>query len=527
MIPVCGPLSAISPLLFCGSMSAGAQDQPTAAQAMGAPATPTRTITLRDECNVVDVLWSADSSRAYASMEVTAVDVWPLLVRFWPEVTAGAAGLVLLIVLARMLWRRWRRRRIVALGEPHCARCSYQLTGRAEAKVCPECGAALGPGRIVLGRPLRRWPVALTAALLVLIAGGYWLGRARVPREGAASRWLHWPSTSLCNWATKHQYWRLTSPRATFVRIVEIDPATGSVMRTVFNAPTRRRDGLRWNVRAFPGTTPDRFFMLASTIAAELDIATGTIVREYRLPPDYSDPKIGLCDIALHPLRPLLYAYVDYQIVGAWDLDTGKWSELAAFPARSEYLMYSLFPIAAAETVILRRALSQRAVESGFDLIDLNTLETVVTHREPKRDLSQTVGIAEGALLITSRDYTPGMSASATEQTILRWAPGKAEPQPIMTIPLRHLCTVRSGASGRIYFSGRPNASGRAFPIVVVFDPSSGAFLPPLQTPMNADMDLSISPDEHWAITSHSEPTRGPALFIFDLRANHSPPPEP
>lgn len=516
-------LIVLAPLL-CGPVPSNAQDlPPTTEQVMGVPAPPTHTITLRDECNVVDVFWSADSSRAYASMEVTAVDVWPLLVRFWPEIAAGATGLILLIVLARMLWKHWRRRRVAAIGEPHCARCSYQLTGRTEAKVCPECGAPLGPGRIVLGRALRRWPVALTAALLVLIAGGYYVGRTRLPRAGTVSQWRHWPSTRLCNWATNHQYWSLTSPRATFVRIVEIDPATGSVVRTVFNAPTRRRDGLRWSARLYSGVTPDRFFMLASMIAAEIDIASGTVVHEYRLPPDYADPKIGLCDIALHPSRPLLYAYVDYQMVGAWDLDTGEWSELTAFPGRSEYVMYSLFAIDAADTVILRRVLDRRAAESGFDLVDLKTLETLVTHREPKRDLSQIVGIAEDALLITFRDYTATRSGSVMDQTILRWSPGMAEPETIMTIPVRHLCTIRSGRSGRIYFSGFPIASGRALPIVAVFDHARGSYLEPLQSNMNADMALSVAPDEHWAITSHPEPTRDPGLFIFDLRAIHGP----
>ncbi len=521
-------LIALAMLLLCGPIVMSAQvAPPTTEQVMGAPAPPTRTITLRDECNVVDVLWSADSSRAYASMEVTAVDVWPLLVRAWPEIIVGSTGLFLAIVLARMLWKRWRRRRIVAIGEPHCARCSYQLTGRTEAKVCPECGQPLEPGRIIIGRPLRRWPVALAMTMLVLIAGAYYVGRNRVPRDGAASRWLHWPSTHLCNWATKHQHWSLTSPRATFVRIVEIDPATGSVLRTIFNSPSRRRDGLKWSARAHPGTAPDRFFLTASTIAAEIEIPTGRIIREYRLPPDYADPKTRLCDIALHPSRPLLYAYVDYQIVGAWDLDTGEWSELAAFPARSEYLMYSLFPLAAADTVILRRALDRRAADSGFDLIDLNTLKILLAHREAKQDLNQTIGVADDALLLTFSEFMGVKSRLVDEQTILRWSPGQTDPAPLMTIPLRRIGRIESGASGRVYLSGYPIAAGRAFPIVAVFDASAGEYLPPLQTPMNADMILSVSPDEHWAITRHPEPTRDPALFIFDLHAIHGPRGEP
>ena len=516
-------------LCLVTSAASGVQDGTSVTeQVMGAPAQPTWGVMLPDECTVADVLWNADSSRAFVSMSVRAVDVWQLLVRFWPETLAIAAGLPLLIILLLLLRRRWLRRRVVAIGEPHCRSCSYQLTGRTDAKVCPECGHSLNKRSIVFGRPMRRWPVVVMASLLLFVGGAYFVVHRYVPRAntvpyyGSVWNWFHWPSVRLYNWATAHRYWSLTFPPSRLVRIVEIDPATGQVTHTILNTPLARNDGTRLNTRLFPGRDPDRAYMMSQQSVREIDLRSGRTVREFRLPPGLGDPRIGISEIALHPSRPVLYAYVDYLMVGQWDLGTGDWTLLASYPKRSRLLMYSLFPIIDADTVILRRALDDHADESGFDLIDLNTLETAATFRKPKDESSQVIGAADGGLLYTDSVFGGPSSTQVTGQTILRWSPGMDEPEEVLAAPVRRIVSVVVGRSGRLYLSGDPIQWGRGvLPIVAVFDHQTGKYLDPLQSPRNADMDLSISPDEHWAITFHSEPTTGPGLFIFDLHAIH------
>ena len=462
-------------------------------------------------------------------MSVQAVDVWQLVVRFWPEVSGIVFGLPLSIALLVLLWRRWRRRRVVAMEEPHCGYCSYQLTGRTDATVCPECGRTLNKGSIVLGRGLRRWPVVVTASLLVSVAGAYYVVHRFVPRansvpiRGTLWNWFHWPSVGLFNWAVAHRYSSLTFPPAWCLRVVEFDPATGRITRTVFDTPMRRSNGSDWSSRLFAGPQPDLLFMMAQQSAIEIEANTGRVVGEYQLPPDLSDPKIGITDLAMHPSRPVLYAYVDFNIVGQWNLDTGEWTTLETFMSRSDYLMHSLFPVPDAGTVYLRRGLPNKAAESGFDLIDLDSLETVLTVRRPKDDLNTSISATRDSLYCTVSDYRAVNAAQLTGQAITRWIPGASQLESVLSVPLKRIYQIQQGSSGLVYFSGAPIVTPnsrptgvKSLPVVAVYDPKRTVYLQPLESPTVADMDLSIALDEHWAITF---PISGAELHIFDLHA--------
>ncbi len=85
------------------------------------------------------------------------------------------------------------------------------------------------------------------------------------------------------------------------------------------------------------------------------------------------------------------------------------------------------------------------------------------------------------------------------------------------------IASIESGASGLLYFAGYPvNAITAAPATIAVYDRDWKTYLQSLQLPRRTgDMNLSISPDEHWALTWHSEPTAGPCLYIFDLHAIH------
>ncbi|GEM_PF-6250091 len=502
----------------------------TTEQLMGQPVQPTASVTLPDECTIQDVLWSSDSSSACVSMNVSAVNVWPLLVRYWPEIVTVSTSFILAVILLRLLEKRWRWRRVVS-GEPYCTRCRYQLTGRSDASHCPECGLPLGKGRIVFGGPRRRWPVIVSVALMIVVVGAYFAARNHVPRKGAASNWFYWPSTRLYNWAMAHQYWSLSAPPAWVVRIIEFDPATGLSKRTIFNAPDRRRDGTTWNSRLFPGTTRGRLFLMTSRAAAEIDIASGGIVREYVLPPEVGEPRMGISDIALHPSQPILYAYVAYHVIGQWDLDSGGWSELVSFPDYSEFLMYSLFPMAGFDTVILRRGLTRRAPQSGFDLIDLATLETVCSVRGESGDVDYNFGVSPGELLFSSFQWGSAGPAPSTGRPIMRWAPGQTGPDEAWRIPLDRIVAIHSARSGRLYLSSYATWStglnaGIQTPMIATYERQTDRYLSPLAFPPRIGaMSMSISPDEHWLVAWHSEPTTGPCLFVFDLWAIHGPAP--
>lgn len=503
------------------------QDPPlTTEQVMGQPALATRAVTLQDECNVQGVRWNDDSTRAYVSMEATAVDVWPVLVRYWPELAGSAGSLVLTIILSCLLRRRWRQRHH-ASGEPYCRRCFYQLTGRSGAVVCPECGARLGSKGIVFGGTLRRWPVVVVAVVLALVVAGYFAGRSHVPRKGTASNWFRWPSTRLYNWAVAHQYWSLTYPNEPLLRIVEFDPSAGAVTRTIFSEMSRRGDGTSWNGRIYRAPSPDRLLLTTSTTAVQLDIATGAIVRTYALPPELADQRAGITDVALHPTRPVLYAYVGFNTVGQWNLDTGEWSELMRFPDRSESLMYSLFPMADADLVILRRGLPRRAPQSGFDLIDLSTVETVCSVRGEAGDVDYVIGVASNELFYSSYQWRRAGSGRSRDLPIMRWMPGQDEPNEAWRIPLERITEIYSARSGRMYLSSHATWStglnaGIRTSMIATYDRQTDRYLTPLAFPPRiGEMKLSISPDERWAITWHPEPTTGPALFIFDLHAIH------
>lgn len=422
-----------------------------------APAQVSQSLTMPSESQVLDVLWPDDSSHPYVSMQVSTIDAWPVAVEYWPEIAAGALSLLLLIVLAAMLWRRWRRRRLVAPGEPYCAKCGYRLTGRSDAKQCPECGRDLAGGGVMYGRRLRRRPVVVAAALLVGVCGVYYAARGHLPRTGRAANWFDWPSARLHAWATANQRWSMMRHALPMLRIARIDPETGAVVRTVRYEPIQKRDGTRWNGR-LAGLRENHFYLYWRSGVAEIDAGSGRTVRELPLPGTVGELWARISDIALHPSRDVLYAYVDYRVTLACDLQTGQWSEVVSFPERSQLLMHSLFALPDADTVILRRALAPRQPESGCDLIDLNSGQTVLTQRTAKHDLSQVVGVTGDELLLTETEFLAVAYAEISEQTIRRWSPGMREAEDLLT---RFHCAAsrRSRAAARAGCTSQDRAS--------------------------------------------------------------------
>ncbi len=161
------------------------------------------------------------------------VAIWPALIEAWPYWLGAIAGLWLLIATLLMILR-YRRPR--AVGEPHCRRCNYQLTGlRSES--CPECGAALTERTIVIGKRVRRRLIRNSFIGAVLLSLGYTaMLLGGVPRQGVVSAWFDWHSATVARWAEKLNIDRLKDwERETYV-IVPVDMDTG-LMKT---RPRRR-----------------------------------------------------------------------------------------------------------------------------------------------------------------------------------------------------------------------------------------------------------------------------------------------
>src|SRR5262245_24913468 len=62
-------------------------------------------------------------STGFGGTDIAAINVWALIVRYWPEVTSGLA------FLTAALWLRRLRGRRQIKGEPYCRCCNYHLAG--------------------------------------------------------------------------------------------------------------------------------------------------------------------------------------------------------------------------------------------------------------------------------------------------------------------------------------------------------------------------------------------------------------
>lgn len=126
---------------------------------------PDGVFTFRGDTRIQDIVLAPEGTHAYAIFQIGSVNLWAVLVFFWPEITATLVTLCIGVAL----WRVLRRRR--RLGEPHCRRCNYLLTNLSGDR-CPECGFELTEGNRVIGQP-RRWKIAALLVLMVMTAAGY------------------------------------------------------------------------------------------------------------------------------------------------------------------------------------------------------------------------------------------------------------------------------------------------------------------------------------------------------------------
>ncbi len=193
---------------------------------------PERAFVASRDTRIMAVAYGADGRTLYVYLRVVAIDLCALAVRFWPEELLG----VTLLAGGLVAWRMWHRPR----GEgPHCRHCNYLLVNIAGDR-CPECGIELTPrNRVRARRP--RWQPAIATVLPLALVAGYALGAARLPRRGAINDWFHWPSTVLYDWYVQMGGTWNGNIATDVSRLVEMDPASGRVLRTLLHTAGGRR----------------------------------------------------------------------------------------------------------------------------------------------------------------------------------------------------------------------------------------------------------------------------------------------
>ena len=218
------------PMLIALTPSVGAPQQ-EATQAGADPLAdykPVHQLSFPGNPRIISAAFSADGRSILVHLSDQSINVWEVLVHYWPEVlgtfTAGA-----MLGVGFVLLRISRQQQVV--GEPHCRHCGYCLKD-CQSGCCPECGRSVR--RPVIARPRWRRMLPWTALLGVVVLGYGSLWALRVPRTNRANAWVNWWSHDLLKWADERNIAWLVA-RAQFVsRIVEVDVGTGATLRTLF-----------------------------------------------------------------------------------------------------------------------------------------------------------------------------------------------------------------------------------------------------------------------------------------------------
>lgn len=238
-----------------GVQAVGAPSGREVEEGVGAVGSPALHLVFDEAIDGVrSVAFSPDGGTLYVHYEVGAIDVWPIVVFYWPE---WVGALVALGTVAA-LWCVVRvSRRPQVKGAPHCRACNYDLSahagvrgagerggfeGAAGAK-CPECGVGLDVRRPRRGRGMARRLAPAVGAWVVLVGAyaGVWAAAwaSGGVREGAASRWVSLPSTALADYAEARSIGWMRRLKQPCDRVVAVDPRTGERVRVVTTRASR------------------------------------------------------------------------------------------------------------------------------------------------------------------------------------------------------------------------------------------------------------------------------------------------
>lgn len=232
---------------------------------------------------ITSAAFSPDGSSLYILAPDHAINVWEILVFYWPEI--GAVVALFVAVFALLVLRRVLRTPRLP-NEPHCRRCNYCLKS-AESQRCPECGA--NANRPVIGRTARRRlvPVSVLLTLAFIAYAVPWI--TALGRKGPAAEWLHWWSFKGKDTAIKIGI-DLSSWQRPVDHIRAIDVITGTWRRSL-TTPFGNLNG-----DAEMAVTPDGRELLLPIWGKQMalmDVTTGNIRKTLNPPSSPRSPFSG------------------------------------------------------------------------------------------------------------------------------------------------------------------------------------------------------------------------------------------
>ncbi len=201
---------------------------------------PINQVLVPGSTRIYDIQHCVSSGRLYGLVDGVSVDLWFLIVQMIPVGTGLLIGSVVLVALWRSLAIYQRPQ---AIGKVYCRKCNCEADAKSTRRPssgcaeptgtrCTECGSCFRTTPPIIGctrllRGVRVWGGAAIAAIIVV-------GVAAYARSGgnASSPPEIW-SESCDRLKERTQYRWLTRHVTRVTRLVELDPATFVVKRTI------------------------------------------------------------------------------------------------------------------------------------------------------------------------------------------------------------------------------------------------------------------------------------------------------
>jgi hypothetical protein len=280
---------------------------------------PMQRIAFSADERIVAGVFSDDGTALRILTETRAVNVWALVVYFWPELLGGLSAIAAVACVRRVLIVR-RNPQIV--GAPYCRKCNYCLTGQISNR-CPECGALTS--RMASGRRSTRRFLLPVFVLLAFAIPYATLCALRVPRQGTACDWLHWWSIDIDAWS-----WATYRPKAAWTQ--DVVAVTSIVVQT--GSRTTQIVAPRLPLQHAVALTPDGAGVIVERLqnqSLEL-IDTGSGKTLHRICPSDAlvTPRLSSSGKLAGFSEDGAYAYVAFESAGQrtdlmeWNLRTGS-----------------------------------------------------------------------------------------------------------------------------------------------------------------------------------------------------------
>jgi hypothetical protein len=316
--------------IFVGRTIRAEMPSPASAlQASPASIQPSAIHTFPGDAWIESIYPAPEGQHVLIHWRLGSVNIWSVLVYYWPEIVAGVTAIVMLLWLRHILKHKRVR------GQLHCRRCDYLLTNLASS-MCPECGLQLNDRTRVIGRS-RRILVAINLILIAALACSWFVLRDRLPRRGAASEWLYWLSPGMYDWAWRHKREWLIRHKTWLTQVVEVDPATGAIARKITHEPGRFYFAMQATAN------PEIFLLRDYAAVSSINVRTHERVRledvSLRMPDGtFSD----MIQNAVSWDGGTIYIAMGAGAIQRWNLDTGERATMFT-TERGHYSTYVFF----------------------------------------------------------------------------------------------------------------------------------------------------------------------------------------